>query len=84
VLKFEKMLLMQMHARRMHEIESALSTIQLQKTNSASTSQHHSQHQETKERVPDRFTFGTNQVSKSFCVGSDDLDAMKNQMIKRL
>jgi uncharacterized coiled-coil protein SlyX len=50
VLKFEKMLLMQMHAKRMNEIESALAEIQ--KTNSASISQH------TQPKVPDRFTFG--------------------------
>ena len=39
VLKFEKMTIMKMHAKRMSEIESVLATIQIQKTNSATSSQ---------------------------------------------
>jgi ABC-type multidrug transport system ATPase subunit len=34
VLKFEKMMLMQKHAKRMRDIENALATIKLQKANS--------------------------------------------------
>lgn len=79
------MLLMQMHSKRMLEIEKALATIQLQKTNSETASQ-----QQTK--APTRHanygepTFGScGGLSRSYCGESQAAkEKMKLELAKRL